>query len=109
MMENAVSKISLSDTGAGPNPVAGSPLTREGGVPFSVFAPLDVSPSLSSGSSSTITGLGRAMPLSCTALRTRTRIVIMIGMKAIATKKQEAATRTSRSFPRMTWSVVRND
>ena len=53
MMENAVFSLSLSDTGVGPNPVAGSPLTREGVVPFSVRTLPDSSPSLSPGSPST--------------------------------------------------------
>jgi hypothetical protein len=30
--------ISRSDTGVGPNPVVGSPLIRDGAVPFSVLA-----------------------------------------------------------------------
>ena len=107
-MENPVSDISLPDTGVGPNPVAGSPLTRDEVAPFSVLA-LPGSPSLSSGSSSTRTELGWAIPLSCTALRTRTRIVIGVGMNAITTKKQEAAILISRSFSRIDGSVVRND
>ena len=108
-MENAVSDISLLDTGVGPNPVAGSPLTWGEVTPFSDLALPGTSPSLSSGSSSTRTELGWATPLSCTALRTRTRIVIGVGMNAITTKKQEAAILISRSFSRIDGSVVRND
>ena len=109
MMIDDVTNISLFDIGAGPNPVVGSPLIRDGAVPFSVLSSRDPSPSLSSGSSSTITELGWPIPLSCVALRTTTRIVIGIGRNAITMKKQKAAIRTSRSFSRIAGSVVRND
>lgn len=107
-MDNAVSTTSLHDTGVGPNPVAGSPLTREV-APFSVFALPSSSSSPSSGSFSTRTELGWVAPLSCTALRTRNRVVIGVGMNAITAKKQEAAILISRSCSRIDGSVVRND
>lgn len=126
-INNAVSTVSRLVTGAGPNPVLGSPRVRGWSCngldfvaiecewspfcfPFAFFSPRSTLLSsffASSSSSPSANGWGELNPPGDIAFRMRTKRTTGIGRKANMTKKTMPTNRTFRSMERMCGSVVK--